>query len=221
MYAAASSARGVAEKPRPIGASGGYARAACGPPCCGVSRLMRLSRRAGRRGRRARADPARAIRAGRVSGGSARCARRSSFATEKLLADRTIRVTLCYERAHLALGQHMERAAGALAGDQPRDDCRIDDALAFVDAAQRVGQTFGESRVCGADKRARGDMRLSVNRLFERNLGLSLTHTAASSEGPLRTGLSPGTPGELPVVIRRLARSPRGDRCSSPSEARA
>ena len=44
------------------------------------------------------------------------------------------------EHLALALGQLVERTARALAGDEPRDDRRIDHALALADPPQRVGE---------------------------------------------------------------------------------
>jgi hypothetical protein len=59
----------------------------------------------------------------------------------KALADAVVRVALGHEAKHLALavGELFERA-GASARHQPGDDCRVDDAFAVADAAERVGE---------------------------------------------------------------------------------
>src|SRR5919201_1192797 len=66
---------------------------------------------------------------------------------EEACTDAFVRATFGYEGEHLALalGELVEPAGGPRAVDEPGDDRRIDDALALVETAERIGQ-HGEIR---------------------------------------------------------------------------
>src|SRR5215204_4793171 len=63
-------------------------------------------------------------------------------AQEELLADAVVRMSLGHEQEDLELasGEFVERAARARSPDHPGDDRRVENALALVDAVQRVDE---------------------------------------------------------------------------------